>query len=87
MSGCSARPNFASRSCLVLIGAEEMLYDSRLALQRALAHMPNVEGELLEGASHLLIMERPEEVSRRLLAFLAPGDAEALVHGDGSRHS
>jgi pimeloyl-ACP methyl ester carboxylesterase len=59
--------------CLVLIGEEEMLYDSRLALHRALSHMPNAEGELVSSASHLLIMERPDEVNRRLLAFLASG--------------
>lgn len=56
---------------LVLIGEQEVLYDPRAALARALRLIGDARGELVPDCSHLLIMERHEAVNRAILDFLS----------------
>lgn len=56
---------------LVLIGEQEVLYDPGAAIARALRLIPGVEARLVTGCAHLLIMERPGEIDRAILDFLA----------------
>jgi pimeloyl-ACP methyl ester carboxylesterase len=55
---------------LLLVGDREVIYDAHLAVNRALQLIPGIQAEVIPDASHLLIMEQPEVVNRRLLAFL-----------------
>ncbi|MEM1142791.1 MAG: alpha/beta hydrolase [Pseudomonadota bacterium] len=59
-----------SQPTLVVIGDHEVIYDSRAALERAEAHIPNVETELLEGAGHNQTLDQPERLNDRILRFL-----------------
>ena len=55
---------------LVLVGAED-LEDFRLAAELVAANAPRARLGVVPGAGHLLPLERPAELNRRLLAFLA----------------
>jgi pimeloyl-ACP methyl ester carboxylesterase len=55
---------------LLLIGDHEVLYDPALALNRAVKLIPGICAELIADAGHLLIMEQPEIVNRRIVDFL-----------------
>jgi 3-oxoadipate enol-lactonase len=61
---------------LVLVG-EEDLEDFRLAADVVTANAPRARLEVVRGAGHMLPLERPGEVNRRLLAFLANTDSVA----------
>lgn len=56
---------------LVLLGGHEKIYDSERAATRARRALRSAEVAILEGAGHLLGMQQPELVNRRLSAFLA----------------
>lgn len=57
---------------LLLIGEQEVIYaDLHRAVDRAVKLIPGIQAELVPNASHLLIMERPDVVNQRVLAFLA----------------
>jgi len=58
------------RPTLLLIGDHEVIYGPNQALDRARRLIPGIEAELVTGAGHLLIMEQPDVVNRRILAFL-----------------
>lgn len=64
---------------LVLIGAQEMLYDGHRALERAMNLIVGAEGELIEGCGHLLIMEDPATIDRKIGAFLARVEGRAVL--------
>jgi len=55
---------------LLLIGQQEVLYDSKAALERARRLIPNFEDELVPRANHEMTVSKHEFVDRRLLEFL-----------------
>ncbi len=55
---------------LLLIGDHEVLYDAVKGMERARWLIPNLVGEFVANAGHLLIMEQPETVNRLILTFL-----------------
>ena len=54
----------------LLLGEKEVVYDPRSAAARARRVMPKASVEIVPNAGHLLMMERPEFVNRRILTFL-----------------
>lgn len=56
---------------LVLLGEREKIYDSERAAARARRVLRTAEVTVLGGAGHLMGMQQPELVNRRLAAFLA----------------
>jgi 3-oxoadipate enol-lactonase len=59
-----------SAPTLVLVGAED-LPDFRAIAERLAAEIPGAERAVIEGARHLPGVERPEELNRLVLEFLA----------------
>jgi pimeloyl-ACP methyl ester carboxylesterase len=55
---------------LFLIGDEEKITDPRAALERARRLAPNLQGELVAGASHDIVFSRPRAVLERAAPFL-----------------
>jgi pimeloyl-ACP methyl ester carboxylesterase len=55
---------------LLLIGQQEVLYDSTAALNRAKRLIPNLEAELIPQASHEMAFGRHQLVDARILTFL-----------------
>jgi len=55
---------------LVMLGDKELIYDPAAALARAATLIPTVETELVPNAGHLLNIEQPDLVNRRLVALL-----------------
>ena len=55
---------------LLLIGSEEKIYNPQKAIQRAQHWMPDLTAEIVPGAGHLLIMDRPDIINERILKFL-----------------
>lgn len=55
---------------LLLIGAQEVLYNPVKALNRARWLIPHLQAELLPAASHDLVFARSHLINRRLLEFL-----------------
>ena len=62
---------------LVMVG-EEDLEDFRLAAELVAANVPAAQLEVVPAAGHMLPLERPDELNRRLLGFLRtnPGRAD-----------
>jgi len=58
---------------MLLIGAEEVIYDPEAAVNRAKQLIQNIEAEVIPNASHGLPMEQPELVNERILGFLNQG--------------
>jgi pimeloyl-ACP methyl ester carboxylesterase len=56
---------------LLLLGDKEVLYDPKAALNRALKSSPNIEVEMVEEVGHLMSMEKPEYINKRILQFLS----------------
>ena len=55
---------------LLLMGENEVIYDSEKALDRARRLVPDLEGDLVADARHNMSASRPELVDARILAFL-----------------
>jgi len=55
---------------LLLVGDHEVIYSPRRVVDRALRLIPGIQAELIPNASHLLALEQPEIVNRRILEFL-----------------
>lgn len=79
----SARPNLVApivfgnaelqrirAQVLLLIGENEVIYDARKTLRRALERMPGLRGDIIPNAHHLAALARPGDVNRRILEFL-----------------
>lgn len=79
----SARPNLISADVftreqlatvkspvLLLIGDQELLYNPHKTLQKALARMPALKGEIVPNAHHLAALACPDFVNPRILEFL-----------------
>ena len=56
---------------LLLIGAEEKIYNPQKATQRAQRWMPDLTAEIISDAGHLLIMDQPEIINACILKFLS----------------
>lgn len=54
----------------LLLGEKEVCYNPESAAKRARRVMPRASVEILPDAGHLLVMERPDAVNQRILAFL-----------------
>jgi len=55
---------------LLLIGAEETLYDPEATLKLAQARMPGLAGAVVPGADHIAAMTQPDDVNGRIIRFL-----------------
>jgi len=56
---------------LLLIGSEEKIYNPQKVIQRAQRCMPDLTAEIIPDIGHLLIMDRPETINKRILKFLS----------------
>lgn len=57
---------------LLLMGRHDPFFDAQAVVARARRTLPNLrDAEVLAGAGHNLLTNRPDEVSARMLAFLA----------------
>lgn len=54
---------------LLLIGERSVIYNPQRAYQRAIQLIPNVQAEIIPGASHALNDEKAESVNARILEF------------------
>ena len=57
---------------LLLIAEHEILYEPEPTLASAMARMPGLEGEIVQGAHHFAAMSRPDAVNARIVSFLRP---------------
>ncbi len=55
---------------LLLLGEEEVMFNHRQALKRAQSLLQDLEVGVIPGAGHMLTLEQPESVNRRLVSFL-----------------
>jgi len=55
---------------LLLIGSEEKIYNPQSAIERAQRWMPDLSAEVVPDAGHLLILDRPNIINKRILKFL-----------------
>ncbi|MCY8673045.1 alpha/beta hydrolase [Bacillus haynesii] len=55
---------------LLLLGEHEVIYDPKSAFNRASTLVPGIEAEIIKNAGHVLSMERPAYVNKRVLRFL-----------------
>ncbi len=64
---------------LVMVGDREIIYEYELreVLARAARLIPHAHTELVPGAGHVLNLQMPELVNRRLLEFFSTARAEA----------
>lgn len=60
---------------LLLVGDHEKIYHPESTLKKAARVLPDVEAELVVGVGHLINMERPRFVDKRLLRFLSEHQA------------
>ena len=56
---------------LLLIGSKEKIYNPQKAIKRAKRWMPGLSAEIVPDAGHLLIMDRPDIINKRILKFLS----------------
>jgi len=54
---------------LLLIGERSVIYNPQRVYQRAIHLIPNVQAEIIPGASHALNAEKVELVNARILEF------------------
>ena len=56
---------------LLLIGAEDKIYNPKKAIDRAQRLMPDLTAEIIPNVGHTLNMEQPETINARILKFLS----------------
>jgi pimeloyl-ACP methyl ester carboxylesterase len=56
---------------LLLLGSDEVLYDSATAASRVRSVAPNIQVEIIGDAGHAFPIERPEATDETLLRFFA----------------
>ncbi len=66
---------------LLLVGDHEKIYRPESTLKKAARLLPDVAAELVAGAGHLINMERPQFVDKRLLRFLSEHPSHASSCG------
>jgi len=75
VKGCEPLLASIRAPVLVLYGSEDLLTDpSMIAVWRM--GLADMDGEVLEGAGHVLLYDRPDAIARRMRAFLAFGDRD-----------
>jgi pimeloyl-ACP methyl ester carboxylesterase len=55
---------------LLIFGEHEMLYDPVKIAKRAKAIMPSLETDIIAGAGHAAIYDKPEDANERVLRYL-----------------
>lgn len=55
---------------LLLVGDHEIMYEPVKAIEQAKRKFPNIRTELIGDAGHFLLIDQPEQVKQKLLAFL-----------------
>ncbi|MED3576036.1 alpha/beta hydrolase [Cytobacillus praedii] len=55
---------------LLMLGECEVMYDSKKAYSRALHSSPNITVEMVTGVGHIMSMENPEFINKRVLLYL-----------------
>ncbi|WP_366249527.1 alpha/beta hydrolase [Terribacillus aidingensis] len=55
---------------LLLLGEKEVMYDPLEAFNRAKNSSPHITIEIIKGVGHLMSMEKPVQVNKRVLSFL-----------------
>lgn len=55
---------------LLLVGDHEIMYEPVKAIRQAKQRFPNIQAELIQGASHFLLADQPKQVNQKVLAFL-----------------
>jgi len=55
---------------LLLIGAQERIYNPQHALSRAKEFIPNLEADIIQGGGHVFPIEQPETVNARIFTFI-----------------
>jgi pimeloyl-ACP methyl ester carboxylesterase len=55
---------------LLLIGAQERIYNPQRALSRAKKFIPNLETETIQNGGHVFPIEQPEIVNTKILSFV-----------------
>ncbi len=55
----------------MLVGDHEKIYHAESTLKKAARVLPEVEAELVVDTGHLINMERPQFVDKRLFRFLS----------------
>ena len=80
VKGCEPLLASIRAPVLVLYGSEDLLTDpSMIAVWRM--GLADMDGEVLEGAGHVLLYDRPDAIARRMRAFLAFGDGDRADAG------
>ena len=59
---------------LLLIGAEETLYEPHAMLRLAQSRMPGLTGAIVPDADHIAAMAQPDDVNGRVVRFLQGDD-------------
>jgi pimeloyl-ACP methyl ester carboxylesterase len=54
---------------LMLIGDQEIMYESRQAIRRARQLIPHIQAELIAGAGHFLLADQSEQVNESTMKF------------------
>jgi pimeloyl-ACP methyl ester carboxylesterase len=70
---------------LLLLGEKSELHDARQVLARTSSLMPDLEAEIVRGAGHSLPYDQADEVSRRVLRFVATH--ETRTRADNPAHN
>ena len=55
---------------LLLIGSKEKIYQPQKVIERAKRCLPDVTAEIIPEVGHLLILDKPEFINKRILKFL-----------------
>lgn len=55
---------------LLLLGDKEVMYDPKVALERARKFLPHLQSEMVQGVGHLMSLENPDYINARVLDFL-----------------
>ncbi|AVD54605.1 hypothetical protein CKF96_03690 (plasmid) [Priestia filamentosa] len=55
---------------LLLLGEKEVMYNPEKAFCRAKDSSPNITVEMVKGVGHLMSMEKPKQINKRILHFL-----------------
>jgi pimeloyl-ACP methyl ester carboxylesterase len=59
---------------LLLIGAEETLYEPQTMLELAQSRLPGLTGSIIQNADHIAAMAQPDDVNGRIIQFLQGGE-------------
>jgi len=61
------------KPALLFVGDQEVIYNAERVIERAKRLMPNVETELIPDCGHVIAIEKPDFVNKRILSFLSEG--------------